>query len=65
MTNHKFGLEKSFQEFLYRIGGWINECSDWIIESIISQYINVSTYRPLVGSSYIKLPDELRRPKKD
>ena len=25
-----------------------------------SQYINVSTYRPLLGSSYVKLPAKLR-----
>ena len=36
----------------------------WIIKSIESQYINVSTYRPLSGSSYIDLPVELRIPRK-
>ena len=29
-----------------------------------SQYIKLSTYRPLSGRSYIKLPTELRIPKK-
>ena len=29
-----------------------------------SQYINISTYRPLSGSSYIKLRAELRNSKK-
>ena len=29
-----------------------------------SQYINISTYRPLSGSSFVKLPVELRSPKK-
>ena len=29
-----------------------------------SQYINISTYRPLSGSSYINLPVELRSSKK-
>ena len=42
---------------------WINECFGWICESIKSRYI-VSTFRPLIGSSYIKLPAELRSPKK-
>ena len=28
--------------------------------SIESQYVNISTYRPLSGSSYINLPIELR-----
>ena len=60
MINHKFNLDKSFQEILYRIDNWINERSGWIVELIESQYINVLTYRPLIGSSYIKLPVKLR-----
>ena len=64
MINHKFGLENFFQEMLHRIYNWINERSGWIVESIESQYINISTYRPLSGSSYVKLPAELRSSKK-
>ena len=64
MINHKFSLENAFQEILHRIDNWINKGSDWIVELIESQYINVSTYRPLSGSSYIKLPVELKSPKK-
>ena len=61
--NHKFGLDKSFQEILYRIDNWINEGPGWIVEIIESQCINISTYRPLSGNSYIKLFAELRTPK--
>ena len=43
---------------------WINNASGWIIELIESQYINISTYRPLSGSSYMDLPVELRSPRK-
>ena len=64
MINHKFSLENAFREILYRIDSRINERSGWIIELIESQYINVSTYRPLSGSSYRKLPVELKSPKK-
>ena len=64
MINHKFGLDKSFQKILYRIENWINEGSGWIVELIESQYINISTYRPLSGSSYMDLPVELRSPRK-
>ena len=46
------------------IDNWISEGSDWIIEFIGSQYINISTYRPLSGSFYIDLPVELKNPKK-
>ena len=57
MRNDKFDLDKSFQEILYRTDDWINEGSGWIVESIKSQYINISTYSSLIGSSYIKLPE--------
>ena len=64
MINHKFSLKNTFQE-MYRVDNWINEGSGWIVELIESRYINISTYRPLSGSSYIKLPVELRSSKKD
>ena len=64
MINRKFSLENAFQEILHKIHNWINAGSGWIIELIESQYINVSTYRPLTGGSYIKLPVELKSPKK-
>ena len=38
----------------------MNEASGMIVDLIESQYINVSTYRPLSGSSYVKLPVDLR-----
>ena len=43
---------------------WINNESGWNVESIESQYINISTYRPLSGSSCISVPVELRSPRK-
>ena len=49
---------------LHRIDNWINEGSGWIIELIESQCINILTYRPLSRSSYLKLPVELKSPKK-
>ena len=64
LINHRFGLENFFQEILYMIDVWINKGSGWNVESIKSQYINISTYRPLSGSSYMDLPVELRSPRK-
>ena len=64
IINHRYKLDKSFQETLYRIDPWIYRGSGWIIESIESQYINISTYRPLVGISYIDFPIELKHPRK-
>ena len=64
VSNHIFKLEKFFEEILYMIDVWINNESGWIIELIESQYINISTYRPLSGSSYMDLPIELKSPRK-
>ena len=64
VTNHKYKLDQSFQETLYRTDAWINRGSGWIIELIEPQYVNISTYRPLGGSSYLDLPIELKHPKK-
>ena len=46
------------------IDAWTNEGSGWILESIESQYINISTYRLLLESSHINLPIKLRNPRK-
>ena len=69
IINHKYKLDQSFQEILYRIDAWINKGSGWIIDSIESQYINISTHRPLAGSSngsrkYIDLPIGLKHSRK-
>ena len=51
VINQRFKLESSFQEILYMIDAWINNGSAWIVESIQSQYVNISSYRPLSGRS--------------
>ena len=60
VINSKFNPDKSFQEILYRIDNWISEGSGWIVESMDGEYVNISTYSPLVGNTYIELPDELK-----
>ena len=64
VINHRFRLENYFQEILCMTNVWINGGSGRIVESIESQYINISTYRPLSGSSYISLPEELKKTRK-
>ena len=64
VSNHIFKLEKSSEEILYMIDVWINNWSGFIIELTEYQYINISTYRPLLRSSYLDLPIELRSPRK-
>ena len=60
VINHRFRLENYFQEILYMIDVLINKGTGRNVQSIDSQYINLSTNRPLSGSSYIDLPVELR-----
>ena len=49
-------LNMSRQEILNVIDKWVSEGLGWVIDQIDSHYINVTTYTPLHGSSYIELP---------
>ena len=51
VINNRFKLKESYQEILYMIDAWINNGSGWIIESIESQYINISVCKPLLANS--------------
>ena len=64
INDSKFGLDQSFQEITFRLDNWISHGSGWIVEEIHNQYLNVSSYLPLSGSTYIKLSVELQNPKK-
>ena len=64
INSNKFKLDQSFQEIIYKQENWISHGSGWIVEEIISQFLNVSSYLPLSGSTYIKLPTELNHPMK-
>ena len=64
INSDKYDLDKSFQEILCRIENWINEGSGWIIESINGEYVNISMYSPLIGSTYIELPEKLKNSRK-
>ena len=59
-TQIELALSLSKQEILNNIAVWISEGSGWTIESINNHYLNVVKYEPMKGSSYIKLPTELR-----
>ena len=60
----KASLEATQEKILNKIAIWISEGSGWTIESVDNHYLNVVTFQPLTGSSYIKLPQELRNSKK-
>ena len=56
----EYFLDKSFQQILCRIDDLINETSGWVIESVDAEYMNVSIFSPLSGSTYIELPRSLK-----
>ena len=60
--SNKFGLNQVFQETIYRLDNWVGNGCGLIVEEVDNQYLNVSSYLPLSGSTYIKLPVELRHP---
>ncbi|XP_057306823.1 uncharacterized protein LOC130645009 isoform X1 [Hydractinia symbiolongicarpus] len=53
-------ISLSSQEIINIINQWISEGSGWVVDSVNSNYINLTYYNPLKGSSYIELPTELR-----
>ena len=61
VINSELSLNKSFQKVLYRVDNWINEGSGCVVESIYGEYLNILAYAPLFGSTYIELPDELKK----
>ena len=59
-TQIELALSLSKQEILNNIAVWISEGSGWTVQSVDNHYLNVVKYEPMKGSSYIKLPHELR-----
>ena len=53
-------LQISKHQILNFVAQWISEGSGWTVLSVDGHYINLVKYEPLKGSSYIKLPHELR-----
>ena len=52
------------QEILNTIDKWVSEGSGWVIDRMDSHYLNVTLYKPLNGSSYVKLPAKLGNSRK-
>ena len=57
-------LQSSKDHILNMIAQWISEGSGWTVESVDNHYLNIVQYQPMKGSSYIKLPQELRHHRK-
>ena len=56
--------DKAVEDILNRIARWISKGSSWIIERILNFYLNIVSYVPLKGRSYLPLPEELRNSRK-
>jgi len=52
-------LRVAIEQIINNIAQWISEGSGWTIVSIDAHYLNITQYKPMNGSSYIKLPKEL------
>ncbi|KAL9954736.1 hypothetical protein ACROYT_G042310 [Oculina patagonica] len=57
-------LQVSKQKILNFVAQWISEGSGWTIQSVDNHYLNIVKYEPIKGSSYIRLPQELRNSSK-
>ena len=60
VTNKRFDLNSTYETLRHRVKFYSNEDSGWIIDQIEDIWINIANYDPLVGSSYIPLPPELK-----
>ena len=60
----KYYLDQCFNEIIFRLENWISYGSGWIVDNILSQFLNISSYKPLSRSTYCILPKELLHPMK-
>ena len=49
--NEDYKLDDGFNEIIYKLESWISHGSGMIVEEIINQYLNVSSYLPLSVST--------------
>ena len=57
-------IDNAIEIILELIARWLSEGSGWVYELALLHNINIVSYFPLKGKSYLKLPEELRNPKK-
>ena len=57
-------IDNGIETILELIARWLSEGSGWVFESVLLHIINIISYFPLRGTSYIELPKELRNPMK-
>ena len=64
VIGNKYFLDQCFNEMIFRLENCISHGSGWHADNILNQYVNISSYKPLSGSTYCKLPKELSNSKK-
>ena len=65
--NDEDQIKKEFDRFVERIKGeiesWSERGSGWVLERIMTAYVNVARYQPLRGGTYLPLPANLEKKK--
>ena len=46
VIGEKYNLNDCFNKIIFRLENWISHGSGWIVDSILNQYLNISTYKP-------------------
>ena len=60
----KLELEQAEEKILNRIANWISRGSGFVIEIILTFFVNIVSYVPLKARSHLPLSEELRNPHK-
>ena len=63
-TGEKYYLNECFNEIIFTLENWVSRGSGWNLDTILNQYLNISSYKPFIGSTYCKLSTELCHPMK-
>ena len=64
VIGEKYFLNKCFNEIIFRLENWISHGSGWNVDSILNQYLNISSDKPLSRGTSCELPKELSHPMK-
>ena len=49
VIREKYYLDQCFNEIIFRLENWISHRNRWNVDNILSQYLNISSYKPLSG----------------
>ena len=60
----EYGINESDHHIMYFVNQWVSEGSGWTIDHLDGDFLNITLYDPLSGSSYIKLPAKLGNSRK-